>query len=130
MDEALQRAWNQFLARPTGPLQFRFFLQPLLAVIIAIQAGTRDARARQSPYLLGLSSQRAERRLLIRSMSKDVGKLFVMAVVLDCVYQVIEIRWIYPLQALIVGFLLAIVPYILIRGPVNRFVSRSIARRR
>jgi len=63
-------------------------------------------------------------------MSKDVGKLFVMAVVLDCVYQVIEIRWIYPLQALIVGFLLAIVPYILIRGPVNRFVSRSIARRR
>ena len=52
-----------------------------------------------------------------------------MAVALDCIYQLIEVRWIYPLQALIVGFFLAIVPYAAVRGPVARIVSRMNARR-
>ena len=29
-------------------------------------------------------------------------------------------RWIYPFETLLVAFLLACVPYLLIRGPVNR----------
>lgn len=128
MDEALSRAWNQLLARPTGPFQFRFFLQPLVAVVIAIRAGTKDARTHGSPFLWGLLSQPAERRLLVRSMLKDVGKLFIVAVALDCIYQIIEVRWIYPLQALIVGFFLALVPYAAVRGPVTRIVSRNNAR--
>ena len=127
MDETLSRAWNQLLARPTGTFQFRFILQPLVAVIIAIRAGMKDARAHSSPFLWGLLSQRAKRRHLVSSMLKDVYKLFIMAVLLDCIYQIIEVRWIYPLQALIVGFFLAIVPYAAVRGPVSHFVSRSNA---
>jgi hypothetical protein len=100
-----------------------------VAVIIAIRAGTKDARTHASPFLSALCSQRAERRLLVRSMLKDVGKLFIMAVALDCIYQIIEFRWIYPLQALIVGFFLAIVPYAAVRGPVARNVRRHNARR-
>lgn len=126
VDEALTRAWNQILARPAGSLQFRFILQPLLAVIIAIRAGTKDAGG---PSLLELWSQPGGRKLLFRSTSKDVGKLFIMAVVLDCVYQVIEFSRIYPLQALIVGFALAIFPYLVTRGLVTRVVSWGIARR-
>jgi hypothetical protein len=129
VDEALSRAWNQLLARPTGTFQFRFILQPLVAVIIAIRAGTKDARTHTSPFLWALCSQRAERRVLVRSMLKDVGRLFIIAVALDCIYQIIEFRWIYPLQALIVGFFLAIVPYAAVRGPVARIVSRNNARR-
>ena len=52
-----------------------------------------------------------------------------MAVVLDCVCQIIELRWIYPMQALIVEFALAIIPYVMVRGSVTRIVSRSDARR-
>ena len=129
MDEALSRAWNQLLARPNGTFQFRFVLQPLIAVIIAIRAGTKDARTHTSPFLWGLCTQRAERRLLVRSMLKDVGRLFIMAVALDCIYQIIDVHWIYPLQALIVGFFLAIVPYAAVRGPVARIVRRMNARR-
>jgi hypothetical protein len=129
MDDALSRAWNQLLARPSGLFQFRFILQPLLAVIIAVRAGTRDASSLNSPYLSGLLFEPTKRRLLFRSMLSDIGKLFIMAVVLDCVYQIVEIHWIYPLQALIVGLVLAIVPYIVIRGPVTRIVSRCFARR-
>ena len=129
MDEALSRAWSQLLARPNGTFQFRFVLQPLIAVIIAIRAGTKDARTHTSPFLWRLWTQRAERRLLVRSMLKDVGRLFIMAVALDCIYQIIEVHWIYPLQALIVGFFLAIVPYAAVRGPVARIVRRMNARR-
>ena len=129
MDEALSRAWDQLLARPTGSLYLRFILQPLLAVILGVRAGARDAKARTSPYLWGLLTIKGGRKLLLRSAILDVGRLFLMAVLLDCIYQIVEVRWIYPLQALIVGFVLAIVPYVLVRGPVTRIVRRSLARR-
>lgn len=82
-------------------LHFRFILQPLVAVTIGVRAGMKDARTHSSPYLWGLASG-TERRLLICSALKDVGKLFILAVVLDCGYQVMEVRRIYPIQALIV----------------------------
>ena len=63
-------------------------------------------------------------------MLNDIGRLFILAVVLDCLYQLLEFRWVYPIQALIIGFVLAIVPYILIRGPANRLANRRVARRR
>jgi hypothetical protein len=54
-----------------------------------------------------------------------VAKVFIMAVVIDFIYQLIVFRWFYPGQAVIVAVVLAIVPFLLIRGPVNRIVRRS-----
>lgn len=127
-DEALIHVWDHLLARSTGPFSFRFILQPLVAVVIAIRAGVKDARTSRTPYLVGLFSVPSERRALIRSTLKDLARLYIVAVTLDCVYQVMVVRWIYPLQALIVGFLLAVIPYILTRGLANRVASR-LARR-
>ncbi len=129
MDEFFSRAWSQLLARPTGPFQFRFILQPLMAVILGVRAGMKDARTHRSPYFQRLRDEPSERGALLRSGLKDVGRLFFIAVVLDCVYQVIEIRWIYPLQAVIVGFVLAVIPYAGVRGPANRLANRMIVRR-
>jgi hypothetical protein len=55
---------------------------------------------------------------------KDVGKVFVIAVILDCVYQIITVRWIYPVETLVVAVMLAFVPYLLFRGAFNRLVRR------
>jgi hypothetical protein len=129
MDEIFSRAWNQLLARPTGPFQFRFIMQPLVAVVLGIRAGMKDAKTHHTPYLQRLQNEPSERTALIRSGLKDVGRLFLIAVVLDCIYQVIEIRWIYPLQAVIVGFVLAVIPYAGVRGPANRLANRMIVRR-
>jgi hypothetical protein len=60
---------------------------------------------------------------LLRSGWKSVAKVFTMAVVLDVVYQLIVARWVYPLESVIVAFVLACVPYLLLRGPVNRIAS-------
>jgi hypothetical protein len=123
MDELFSRAWEQLLSRAGGPLHLRFVLQPMAALILAIRAGLRDAKAHRPAYLWTLLSEPGERRGLIRDALKDIGRVFAVTIVVDCIYQIIEFHWIYPIQALIVAFALAIIPYILIRGPVTRISS-------
>jgi hypothetical protein len=50
-----------------------------------------------------------------------------LAIMLDCVYQWIVQRFIYPGEAILVALILAIVPYLLLREPVNRLASRKQA---
>ena len=53
------------------------------------------------------------------------GKVFMLALALDVVYQIVELRFVYPGEAVIVAFLLAIVPYLILRGLVTRLMSRK-----
>jgi len=123
MGEFLSNTFEQLVSRPAGPFGFRFILQPAVATILAIRAGLRDARAHKPAYLWTTLIQPAERHGLIRDAWKDVGRVFSIAVLMDLIYQFAVFRWIYPLQALIVAFALAIVPYVLVRGPVTRIAS-------
>jgi hypothetical protein len=127
MDEGFIGSWFQHFDRLSGPLHIRFILQPLMATILAVRAGLRDARAHQPAFLWTVLSERAQRRALIRSGWKDVGMVFTVAVLVDGFYQFLVLRWFHPLQALIVGFLLAFVPYAAVRGPVTRAARRWIA---
>ena len=52
-----------------------------------------------------------------------MAKVFVMAAIIDAVHQVIVFRRIYPGDLRLVSFLLACVPYLLIRGPANRIAA-------
>jgi hypothetical protein len=45
---------------------------------------------------------------------------FLVAIVLDCTYQLVTVRFIYPLELLFTATLLALIPYIFLRGPFNR----------
>ena len=47
-----------------------------------------------------------------------------LAIVLDVVYQIIVARFVYPGEVIIVALLLAIVPYLLLRGLVTRIARR------
>lgn len=124
MDQMLATLWEQLTGRVGGPLTMRFVLQPTIATILAIRAGMKDARAHKSPYLWTVLSNPAERPQLLRDGFKDVAKVFTLAIVFDVAYQLIVLKWIYPLQALLIAATLALVPYALIRGPITRFFSR------
>jgi len=52
-----------------------------------------------------------------------VGKIFIIAVIIDVIYQLRVNHWIYHGETLIVAILLAIMPYLLLRGPINRLVQ-------
>lgn len=124
MEELFRGVWEDLVGRVGGPLKFRLILQPSMAAIFAILAGLRDAREGRSAYFWTILVSSTNRRLLLREGWQAVAKIFILAAVLDGVYQLIALRWVYPGEALIVAFLLAFVPYLLIRGPVNRISRR------
>jgi hypothetical protein len=125
MDDTLSRVLDDLAGRLYGPLHFRFILQPVMATIFAIKDGRKDAREGKVPYFWSLFTQPGHRIELIRRGWKSVGKIFILAVVLEVVYQVWQLHTFYPGEALLVAFTLAIVPYALLRGPVDRFFSRK-----
>jgi len=124
LEELVTRVWDNLIGRVGGPLTFRLILQPAVAAIFAILAGLKDAREGRPAYFWTILVSPANRRALLREGWRAVAKVFIVAVVIDAVYQFIVLRWFYPGEALIVAFLLAFVPYLLIRGPVNRIARR------
>jgi hypothetical protein len=124
MEETLIRVWEDLVGRVGGPLTLRLVIQPTVATILALRAGLNDSRQGRTPYFWNILLNLDQRKDLLREGWKDVGKLFIMAVVLDTVYQLIVARWIYPLETLIVAVVLAILPYVLFRGLASRLARR------
>ena len=122
MEDILTRIFENLAGRVTGPMKFRLVLQPLMATIFAIKSGMKDAREGQPAYFWALFTSPGHRREMLRSGWKSVGKVFVLALVLDAVYQYIELSWFYPGEAVLVALILAIIPYLVIRGPANRLM--------
>jgi hypothetical protein len=127
MEEIFTRLWNDLIGRIGGPMSFRILLQPTMAMIFAIRDGLKDAREGRPAYFYSLFTDPENRRSRLREGFKAVSRVFTLAIVMDFIYQVIVLRWFYPLQALIVAFVLALLPYILLRGPVNR-IARFLRR--
>ena len=124
MEEFWVRLTESMIGRVSGPMHFRLFLQPVMAVIFAVMAGLADAKAGKPPYFWALITDPQHRSDMIKDGWKDVSKVFILAIVLDAVYQFIVAKFIYPGEALLVAFLLAIVPYLLLRGLVTRIFRR------
>ena len=124
--DTLSRIWDEILARPQGPMALRFYLQPLMASFFAVRDGIRDAHKGRIPYFWSLFSDPRHRGERLRSEWRSTGKLIILAVVLDLIYQAVVLEGFRPLETLIVAVLVAVVPYVLLRGVVNRIVSRRI----
>jgi hypothetical protein len=124
MEDVLARFVENLLGRMDGPLTFRLLLQPAMAIFFAIRDGRTDAREGRAPYFWAVFTQPDHRNELLRDGWKAVAKVFVIATIIDVVYQLIVFQWIYPVEALVTATLLAFVPYLLLRGPVNRFSRR------
>ena len=112
-------------ARLHGPMSFRFLLQPLVALFFAIRDGRKDAREGRAPYFWALFTDPGHRHAMVVSGWKSIGKVFIIAIVLDVVFQYIVFRDFRPIGALLAWLILALVPYLLLRGPVNRLMRRK-----
>jgi hypothetical protein len=125
MEEWMTRIFENLIDRVSGPMKFRLILQPLMAAIFAVRSGLKDAKEGKSAYFWALFTQPEHRRDMLRDGWKSVGKVFVVAIIIDLVYQLIVLRWFYPFEALLVAVLLAFIPYLIIRGPVNRIARHK-----
>jgi len=127
MDEITMwmRLVQNLIERISGPMNFRFILQPVMASIFAIIAGLKDAKAGKPPYLWSLLTDRARRVDRIKDGWKSVGKVIIVALVLDIAYQTIVLRFVYPAEAIIVAFVVVIAPYLILRGLVTRLATKK-----
>ena len=121
MEWHLTQIWEMLIGRDHGPLAFRIIVQPTVAALFAIRAGLRDAREGRSAYGWTVTTDPAQRKQLIWEGWHDVGRVFIAAVLIDVIYELIVFRWVYPGQPLIVATVLALPPYFLVRGLANRF---------
>ncbi|MGO8920170.1 MAG: hypothetical protein ACLQJR_30090 [Stellaceae bacterium] len=124
LEDIAHRMWVNLIVRPSGPFGFRFLMQPAMATIFAIRDGLKDARAGRSPYFWTIMTKPAKRGGRLREGFVATWKIIVLALVLDAVYQFIELETFYLGEATVVAILLAIIPYLLIRGPAARIARR------
>jgi hypothetical protein len=125
VEELLQRIFENLVERVSGPMHLRVYLQPTMATIFAVIAGLRDARVGNPPYFWSLFSDPVNRVARLKDGWKDVSKVFALALILDLVYQFFVQGTVFPFEMLIVAIVLAMVPYLLIRGLVTRFARRG-----
>jgi hypothetical protein len=129
--ETLDRVWANLLARPNGPMAFRFVLQPAMAAIVALRDGIKDARLGRRPYVWAFirgvrDSEGRGGRLWEGIVS--MARILILGVVMDVIYQSMVLKTFYPAESAIIALLLAFVPYVLLRGPFERVARHWVAR--
>jgi hypothetical protein len=122
--DLLQRLWDELVARPSGPMAFRFILQPVMGAIFAIRDGMKDARVGRSPYFWTVLHDPVQRGPRLREGFAAMSRVIGLGVIMEAIYQWRVLGGFRPLEMAIVVLLLCFVPYLLIRGPVARIAGR------
>jgi hypothetical protein len=126
VDDLWTRMWADLVGRLTGPFAFRFVLQPTMGLIFAFRDGVHDAKTGTPPYLWSMLVTPGARATLLEEGWRKVGRVVMLGVIMDVLYQLIVLRWIYPGELMVMLVLLCVLPYLLLRGPVNRVARRWI----
>jgi len=127
--DELSRVWRNIVARPGGPMTFRFVLQPAMAGVAALRDGVADARLLREPYLSAILRGVGGRGSRLWEGIVSTSRILILGVVMDVIYQLVFLGEFYPAEAAIIAVLLAFVPYALLRGPLGRIARRWVGRR-
>src|SRR5262245_50447813 len=128
--ETYTRIWNDIADRPGGPMTFRFVLQPAMATIAALHDGIKDARLGRSPYLWTILSDRQVSASRLREGVIATARIILLGLGMDAVYQATVLKTFYPGEMVIVALLLAFIPYVLLRGVIERIAHAWLAHKR
>ena len=126
--DELDRVWRNIVARPSGPMTFRFMLQPAMAAVAALRDGVADARLGRTPYLLAILRGVEGRGSRLWEGIVSTARILILGVVMDVVYQAVFLGEFFPGEAAVIAVLLAFVPYALLRGPMGRVARHWVTR--
>ena len=103
-----------------GKFQIRLVLQPLIAIILGLRFGIRDAKAGRQPFFHALAHGEGHRGALLKQAARDVVMPLIVAVIIDAILQQLINHRIRPLVAVIVGAILVFLPFLIVRALANR----------
>ena len=129
MDDISARFWNDVVGRLTGPLTFRVILQPMMAALFATIDGIKDAHHGRPPYFWTIFTCPEARGRLLEEGASRVLRVLILGFVMDAIYQLMVFRAIYLVEIVVVVLILAFVPYLLLRGLINRIARHWMTRR-
>jgi len=130
MEEFWTRFAGDLLGRLTGPLTIRLFLQPAVVGFFAVRHGLKDAREGRPYHFWRMVTGPPEARVRrVKETWRAVSKVFIMAVAIDVLYQWLALPHIYPVESLVTAAILAIIPYVALRGVTNRIAQSRLLRR-
>jgi hypothetical protein len=96
----IYRPFGEFLdhvgMRLTGPMSFRFILQPLVATLLGIRDGLNDARAGRPPYLWDLIVRPEGRRRQIEQAVESLAKPIIVAIIVDAMGLQFTVTLLFP----------------------------------
>jgi len=121
-----QRFFEDMVARLSGPGRLRFILQPVVASLVGIRDGKRDAQGGRSPFLSALAFHGSSRLGLLRSAFASIRDLVAIAIILDVVSQLLIFENVHPGAALLLGPTLIGAPYSMSRAIANRIVGKRL----
>jgi len=122
--ETLGRLWRNLVDRPSGPMSFRFLLQPTVVTVLGVFDGLKDERTGRHPFLWTTARDPRGRVADLRAALTATARVLLLGIAMDLVYQWIVSDSFYPSEAVVVAVLLAFIPYLLIRGPVAYLAGR------
>jgi hypothetical protein len=123
------RFWEELISRPSGPLAFRFILQPVMAGLLAIRDGYKDASNNRSPYLWTILHDPLRRADRLHEGIQAVARVLLLGIGMEFAYQLFVLKGFRPIELVVIVFLLAFLPYLMLRGPAAR-VSRHLIERK
>jgi hypothetical protein len=115
-----ERIWQNMLDRPSGPMKFRFILQPVMAGIAALYDGVHDARTGRSYHLWTILTNPAKRGGRLREGLISTARVLLLCMAMDVIYQLTVFEIFHPGEAVILALLLVAIPYLLLRGLIAR----------
>ena len=124
-----RRFWMDIADRIHGPMTFRFYLQPAMALIAAIPDGIRDARLGHKSFFWSAwwNSNASQGRL--REGLISTARVVLLGLSMDAIYQFKVFHRFYPVEALMMAILLAVIPYFIFRWLTEHAARWWLARR-
>ncbi len=126
--ETQARLWRDIFDRPGGPMSFRFVLQPTMALIAALHDGIADARSGRRPYLHTVLTDPAARVERTMEGLYAISRIILLGFAMDAIYQWREFGTFFPAEAVVITLILAVIPYVILRGPIARIARWWFAR--
>jgi hypothetical protein len=115
-----ERFWRDIVDRGDDSMAFRFFLQPVMAVVLGLYDGMRDVRLARSPDVSNHTPELPVDGLL------SIARLVLLGLIMDLIYQIRVLSTFYPAEALLVTIPLVSIPYFAVRSIVRAIGARSV----
>jgi hypothetical protein len=126
--EVHERFWTDVFGRLHGPMTLRFYLQPTLALVAALKDGTKDVTLGHKAFFWTALWDPTQPRGRLREGLASTSQMALVGLAMDLIYQFKVFDRFYPVEAVMMVLLLAVMPYFVVRWIVEHVARWSFSR--